>query len=113
MANLGECEPMPLVLRGQLGIQQAEEMHEALLRALEQAQWLEVDLAEAREVGLSCLQLLCAAHRSARRQGKRLTLGSGSSSDFREAVARAGFLRQGGCDGPGDTDCLWNMEGEQ
>lgn len=113
MTDSGQSERLPLVLRGELGIQQADELHQTLLRALDQTQWLEVELAEAREVGLCCLQLLCSAHRSARRLGKHLTIKPGSSADFQNAVARAGFLRQRGCAGPEDTDCLWNLGGER
>jgi ABC-type transporter Mla MlaB component len=111
--NSGQHDRLPLVIRGEMGIQQADELHTALLRALEQAEWLEVDLGAAREVGLCCLQLLCAAHRSARKLGKRLTIGPGSSADFQEAVARAGYLGQRRCASEGETDCLWSMGGEQ
>ena len=112
MADSRQSENPPLVLKGELGIQQAEEMHQSLLRALEQAQWLEVDLSQAREVGLCCLQLLCSAHRSAHEQGKRLTIKPGASPDFWNAVSRAGYLGQRGCNGQEDTGCLWNTEEE-
>ncbi len=113
MADSGQGERMTLALQGELGIQQAGELHQNLSQALEQTQWLELDLGKAREVGLCCLQLLCAAHRSARRLGKRLTLAPGISADFERAVVRAGYPRQWGCDGQEDADCLWNLGGER
>lgn len=111
MIDSGPGERLPLPLQGDLGIQRAGELHQGLLKALDQTQWLELDLSEARDVGLCCLQLLCAAHRSARRLGKRLTLAPGISPDFRKAVERSGYPRQWGCEGQEDADCLWNLGG--
>lgn len=115
MSNLeifGQPDHMILALRGEMGIQQAGEVREALLQALELAQWLELDLSAAREVRLPCLQLLCAAHQSARRLNKRLSLAPGCSPDFRDTVLRSGYPRQMGCSGPG-SECLWNFGGER
>jgi ABC-type transporter Mla MlaB component len=113
MADSGQSQPQQLVFTGELCIQQAEELHQSLIQALEQTQWLEVDLSEARNVGLCCLQLLCSASRSARDQGKRLTIGPGVSSEFEQAVFRAGFPSQRGGAVPEDAGCLWIMEDEQ
>ena len=110
MADSGQSGRAPLVLTGELGIQRAEELHQILLHALDQAQWLEVDLSQAREVGLCCLQLICSAHRSARQHGKRLTIRPGVSPELGKALARAGFSRPQGCVGPEDPGSLWSME---
>jgi anti-anti-sigma regulatory factor len=113
MENMAESEQgkkQALALEGELGIQRAEEIHQALLQGLQQSQWLEVDLSGAREVGLCCLQLLYSAHLSARQQGKSLTIRPGVSPEFKKAVARSGIMRQPGPGGLRDDARLWNTE---
>jgi hypothetical protein len=56
---------------------------------------------------MALLQLLCSAHRTALRAGKRLELGNEPPGQFRMVMDLAGLSRHIGC-AQDDTDsCLW------
>lgn len=61
-----------LVLKGALVVQRVAEVKEELKNALEEVDTLMVNLAEISELDLSCLQLLCSAHRAAVAMNKTL-----------------------------------------
>lgn len=58
-----------LVLTGDVGVERAERLKEALLKAMERFKRIEIDLGGVEETDLSLLQLLCAAHRSGKAKG--------------------------------------------
>ena len=98
-----------LALSGDSGLSCAGELRETLAVALDAARELVVDAAAVTDADVSTIQLLCAAHKTAVKRGKRLEL-----RHIPEAIGRVardgGFLRREGCLQNPDRDCLW-LEG--
>ena len=63
------------LLDGDLTLQNAGSLRKAFLKALVESDDVSLVFKNVRDVDLSCLQLLCSAHRSAARLQKRLVLG--------------------------------------
>jgi anti-anti-sigma regulatory factor len=73
---------------GDLTISRACEVKTALLESLKEAEGVEVDLSSVGEADLSCLQVLCSAHRTSKRLGRSFGLGDNASGAFKQAVRR-------------------------
>jgi len=96
-----------VALRGDLTIAHAADLKQLLHESLDRSQRIAVRLEDVTAVDLSCLQLLCSAHRTASTLDKRLTLEGARPSLFRQAMQQAGFMRQKGCSLNHNTTCLW------
>jgi anti-anti-sigma regulatory factor len=96
-----------VVLEGDLTVGRVLELKELLLGALGAGDRVVVDVERAGSVDLSCLQLLCAAHRMAMRMNKQLALGGKYSETFKRTVREAGCGRSQGCHGDPLRECLW------
>lgn len=101
------AEAYVLKLKGNLTIERAHELKQALLEALRNNDRIAIDLEGITDVDLSCLQLLCSAHRTSLRLGKQLTLHGEQSEIFKMAVRDAGFPRILGCHEDPERGCLW------
>lgn len=100
--------PAMLILDGEVTVERAEELRKNLIRCLEEADEVIVDLEKVAGVDLSCLQLLCSAHRTAAAAGKGLVLGRTVPEVFTRAIRDAGYWRHGGCTWYARTSCLWS-----
>lgn len=96
-----------LVWSGDLTVQRVSALKEELLQAISQLDCLEINLANATQVDISVLQLLCAGHRSAVSLRKTLRLAGTEPDCFDSALADAGFERHVGCKLDCDESCLW------
>lgn len=96
-----------LTLDGDLTIERAAEIKKALVIALDNTDRLFVDLEKVSEADLSCLQLLCSAHRMSVSMNKRLMLSGKRSEAFRNLCKAAGFQRHTGCVLDTQESCLW------
>jgi ABC-type transporter Mla MlaB component len=94
-----------LVLKGALVIQRVAEVKEELKKALDEVDTLMVNLVETSEMDLSCLQLLCSAHRSA--VGLNKTLTRVGEADARGIFKGAGMIASPGCAFACDQECVW------
>jgi hypothetical protein len=74
-------------------LEQAALFKEELLAALALSCELEVDFSGVRPLALSALQLLCASHQSAEKQGKRFKLMIKDSKLCSALAADAGLQR--------------------
>lgn len=100
-------ESVRLRLEGEVTVESAGELRQALLQALEGGGGIVVDCGGATSIDLSTLQLLCAAHRTAITLGKDLAL-DGCEDALARAVEEAGFRRQRACLlSPEKDRCLW------
>lgn len=101
----GDLTTIALVDR--VDLYQADELKKALLEALEGSHAVVVEVGLLMSTDLSVMQILCAAHKKAVRQGRELRLdGVGQLCEY--ALA-SGYLRKTGClDG-----CLWTDLGEE
>ena len=102
-----------LALSGPVTVERACELKEILIRTLHGAEHIVFDLGGMTEVDLSCLQMLCSAHRTSIRLNKRITLGNVRPEVFRKAAACGGFERHTGCALDATKSCLWVKEYEQ
>lgn len=89
---------------GECTIQSVGELHSRLLEVMGQCTRLELDVGDVERADLAFLQVLLAAHMSARHGNRQLTLARPSSKAFRMAVASAGMTQ---CLGNDDNSGLW------
>jgi ABC-type transporter Mla MlaB component len=96
-----------LTLNGKLTIDHAAELRGNLIKTMEKANHLTIRIENVTEVDLSCLQLLCSAHRTAVSLKKNLTLNIPGRGIFPDTVKTAGYSRSCGCALSPDKSCLW------
>ncbi len=97
-----------LDLEGLAEVEHAAQVHAAMLRALTQSSRLEIRFAQGTQIGLPIMQLVCAAHRMARRLGRTVELSGASCHRVSHAVALAGFCGTPVGEGTALSDCVWN-----
>ncbi|MBF0136277.1 MAG: STAS domain-containing protein [Magnetococcus sp. DMHC-1] len=93
-----------LTLSGDLTIQHAQELKEALHDAIVQTMHLNLNFKDVDRVDLAGIQLLCSAHRSILERKKTLALVSPVPDTFKEAIRTSGFDR---CIEQDDPSGLW------
>ncbi len=96
-----------ITLTGNWTIERAPELKELLMGAAQMAEDVVIDVHRMEEVDLSCLQLLCAAHRTFAKRGGRLVLHENRSEIFEKAVRDAGYHSDVGCGQNCMESCLW------
>jgi ABC-type transporter Mla MlaB component len=100
-------EKETLILEDVQTIDRIRKTHGDLQQALLSARHLEIDAAGITQADLSCLQLLCSAHRTAVREGKRLTLAGNFPPALQRAVEDNGYARPTSCGLDEGNTCLW------
>jgi anti-anti-sigma regulatory factor len=95
-----------ITLTGELTIARAEALKATLSELLQGVADIRIRVADVSAVDLSCLQLLCSAHRTAAALGKALTLEGEIPPLMRQVMKLAGFTRQKGCSFSPHTNCL-------
>jgi len=98
---------------GDLTVRRIGELKAQVQGALSAATHVSIALAADAEVDMTVLQLLCSAHRTASRQGKRLTLGGEFPAQFMMVLNLAGFSRHIGCALDVCGSCLWTPVSRQ
>ena len=105
-----------LRVAGEVRVHNVAELARTLLKALEKAEVLKVDLSGLTGADITLIQTLCAANKEAFLRGKRIRL-VGCCSELLAGVLRdAGFCNRSGCMPEAVSTCLWtHMEeaGEQ
>ena len=96
-----------LALNGELTIARAVELKAMLTASLKRAENVHIQLEAVTAVDLSCLQLLCSAHRTALDLNKKLTLNCQESEVFMQVAEYSGYLRHKGCMPNTFECCLW------
>jgi anti-anti-sigma factor len=99
-----------LLLSGEFGLLDVEQIKTDLTRALESARRVIIDMQELSHIDVACLQLICSAHQSALSAGKELILSPRQPEVFRRQVARSGLISQDSNDSSDKKDCFWNGE---
>jgi anti-anti-sigma factor len=100
-----------LKLKGMLTISQADDLKNALIKAFKKVTELEVDLKKVDEIDISCLQLLCSAHKTAVKSRKRLVLGGDVPEEIVQNIMHSGYYRPVGCINKQKDKCLWKDGG--
>ncbi len=101
------AETSVLKLKGSWTIERTDELKHALLEALNGSEGIVIELEGLTDLDLSSIQLLCSAHRTSLRLGKRLALHEQKSEALKRIVRDAGFDRTIGCHKDPDKSCLW------
>jgi len=101
-----------LKLEGELTVQCAGLLKELLLTAFEQVETITLDIESADTIDVSCLQLLCSAHRTFIKSNKDMNAAGIMNPSFQKTIHDAGFIRKGGCLFNPNGRCLWISGGE-
>ena len=102
-------ETATFFISGSMTIEDAANLKTTIAGVLADSALIEIDLSATGTTDLSCLQVLCAAHRAAVVAGKTLSLRNAPDS-LRTCLEDAGFPRQTGCLHHEDETCLWQEE---
>lgn len=98
-----------LALGGALTIESAAELKAALLRALDEAPVVALRFEDDARPDVSCVQLLCAAHRSAMRRGTTFALRGPLPATLAAVVGEFAPCVPGAAAG---AVCLWEGRGD-
>lgn len=79
-----------LTLEGDQTIQYSNELRTALLKSFDSVHHVVLDVERVTSLDLSCLQLICSAHKTAAGMKKRLTV-TGNPEIFKKAMEEAGY----------------------
>ncbi len=96
-----------VILEGEVTLPFAEELKKVLIKAMLDSDDIAVSMEHLQDTDLSCLQLLCSAHRSAVRLKKRIAFSGSPARIFRDTVDASGFARVRGCKLDCEKNCLW------
>ncbi len=96
-----------IMLEGDLTLPHAKALKELFTKALQESDEVSIAIVTAHTVDLSCLQLLCSAHRSAIHLKKELAFIGSPPQAFNDAVEAAGLASAVGCKLENGHKCLW------
>jgi hypothetical protein len=94
-------------LGGEATITGGEELKKALTGVLQTCQSVVVRTENTLDVDLSCLQILCAAHKTACRLNKDLSVENSAPGSFERAIHDLGYSRQTPCMDLPHGQCLF------
>jgi anti-anti-sigma regulatory factor len=96
-----------ILLEGELNLLRAQEMRTVFLKALVEADNVAIRFGNVLDLDLSCLQLLCSAHRSAVRLKKQVRFEGSVPKLLQDAADAAGYSHLKGCKLDKGKSCLW------
>ena len=96
-----------LSVSGEWTVEHASRLKGVLMDVLNSSDRVVLDLERITAADLSCLQLLCSAHRTSLNAGKNLSLSTMHPEAFKKAAREAGYARTLGCHGDPRGSCLW------
>lgn len=102
ISNAGDV----LVLEGELTIHHSNELKEALKDLQDTTDNLLLNLEGVTAADLSCLQLLCSAHRSSLKTNKEIKLTGDIPVMLKQMATDAGFIMEA-CRTDAGGSCLW------
>jgi len=111
MAKMKKSDkPAKVTLSGDLTLIQAADLRERLQGELANSNAIEVVFSEVGSVDLSLIQILCAAHRSARKAGKMMSLPAALPDTLVRLIDEGGFYGHIGCALDGRVACVWEPQ---
>jgi anti-anti-sigma regulatory factor len=96
-----------VVLSGEMTIQNAGEIRNALMQAFSAGEGLILDMNKVSAVDLAGLQLMCAAHRTSIAEEKHFSVSGIYNEAIKSVIMDAGFPRRSGCVEDIDNTCVW------
>ncbi len=100
-----------LHLSGELMIDYAVRLRSILSDSLRTADRIEIDVSSVTGIDVSCLQLFCAAHKTAVSMNRSMHFLGVRSPVLKQTARRVGWLRPAGCMPDKGTECHWAEEG--
>lgn len=98
---------------GELTIQQAADFKDTLTKAISEVDRLEINFDKVTEVDITCLQILCSAHKTCVKVNKELSITGRQSEVLKEAIKYAGYERHKCCKVARDKNqCPWVSGGD-
>ncbi len=96
-----------LIVTGDVTIQNAADFRESLLELKEGEGDADIDLEGLTEADLTCLQLLCSAHRTFTTSNRRIAIKGRFPEALQKVIVTAGYQRDRGCVLDSTQTCLW------
>jgi ABC-type transporter Mla MlaB component len=107
-SNIRICDSAGSIeMQGDLTVSSAEQMRNVLLQGLQSSDTIVISFGEITDIDLTCLQLLCAAHRMSVKLGKKIVFGNDLPDKLSLAVTDYGFRRHVGCAIDTTKSCIW------
>jgi anti-anti-sigma regulatory factor len=96
-----------VVLKGDLNLENANEIKNTLVNALSKSKSIFIQLADIGAVDFSFLQLMCSTHRTAEMQNKTATFNLPIPEKIMKAARDFGFRKHIDCIPGKPVPCLW------
>ena len=106
----GSGKSKVLALYGELTVPNAELFKNALIDAMQNADDLALNFTGITDADLSCLQIVCSAHKNAMNSCSSIKIDDNPPDIFKEALRDSGFLRLKGCMSDMQEKCLLTGE---
>ncbi len=94
------------VVEGELTIENAAAFKDEIMKVLDQPGDIHFDLSGVAKIDISCLQILCSAHRALLEQGRNAVLKK-ISEPFQNTLQKSGLEGYQGCSRETTDKCLW------
>ncbi|MBF0457736.1 MAG: STAS domain-containing protein [Nitrospirae bacterium] len=108
MQNAGDLKNVGVLsLEGDIRIEDAAQFKDLLMRHMEDADDLSINISNVTQVDLSCFQIICSAHRFYSRMNKNLSLDGEIPENIRTLAIKSGFKRHKGCALDSGDTCIW------
>ena len=102
-----------LRVNGELSISVASEFKDLLVSLHDTSKDLYFDFSDVSSIDTSCLQLICAAHKSCIQSNRNVVIGEGISESIKQSVFDSGFSSKCKCSVDTSRDCLWAHNDER
>ena len=96
-----------VVVIGEMTIQNAGEIRNALLEAFSEGEGVRLEMGKVAEIDLAGLQLLCAAHKTSMADNKHFSINGIDNEAIKSVIRDAGFPRYTGCVQDINKTCVW------
>lgn len=100
------AETTNIIFRGDLTIQSAGEIRRILHEALDTCHAIKISLKDTEILDLSCIQIFCAAHKTAFKANKQLILDGALPGAAIRVIEQAGFHCLRTCGNNSENTCL-------
>lgn len=81
-----------VVLAGDIGVQDAEELHQKLISGFKGSQDIIINFRDTTGINIVCLHLIRVAVLMAKKSGKKIKFPGMDGSDFRDLIKHYGFI---------------------